>query len=186
MTESEQPVSVSVTVMLQMLFSSQTKWTRWTRWRHSPALIFYLCSLAVAHTQDTHPHSTEKPLIQCYKCKEPCKGEVLRVQNKHFHLKCFTCKGTATRRDRDKTLCAQIFGAELLFHAYNSLVIGLSRNSCQRTIITRWLMNKWCVYDLRMNPPTAWTSQFSFFPKEKMWELCENVQPKTWGLILPC
>ncbi|XP_028278498.1 actin-binding LIM protein 1a isoform X6 [Parambassis ranga] len=50
----------------------------------------------VAHAQDTHhqhhQHSTEKPLIQCYKCGEPCKGEVLRVQNKHFHLKCFTCK----------------------------------------------------------------------------------------------
>ncbi|XP_035848432.1 actin-binding LIM protein 1 isoform X16 [Sander lucioperca] len=46
----------------------------------------------VAHAQDTHHHSTEKPLIQCYKCGEPCKGEVLRVQNKHFHLKCFTCK----------------------------------------------------------------------------------------------
>uniref|UniRef100_A0A3Q3IV41 LIM zinc-binding domain-containing protein n=1 Tax=Monopterus albus TaxID=43700 RepID=A0A3Q3IV41_MONAL len=29
---------------------------------------------------------------QCNKCGEPCKGEVLRVQNKHFHLKCFTCK----------------------------------------------------------------------------------------------
>uniref|UniRef100_A0A8C6M6A3 Actin binding LIM protein 1a n=1 Tax=Nothobranchius furzeri TaxID=105023 RepID=A0A8C6M6A3_NOTFU len=48
--------------------------------------------LDVAHTQDAHQHSNEKPLIQCYKCKEPCKGEVLRVQNKHFHLKCFTCK----------------------------------------------------------------------------------------------
>ncbi|XP_017279803.1 actin-binding LIM protein 1a isoform X12 [Kryptolebias marmoratus] len=48
--------------------------------------------LDVAHTQDTHHQSTEKALIQCYKCKEPCKGEVLRVQNKHFHLKCFTCK----------------------------------------------------------------------------------------------
>ncbi|XP_017164445.1 actin-binding LIM protein 1a isoform X14 [Poecilia reticulata] len=46
----------------------------------------------VSHTQDTHHHSSEKPLIQCYKCGEPCKGEVLRVQNKHFHLKCFTCK----------------------------------------------------------------------------------------------
>ncbi|XP_071337150.1 actin-binding LIM protein 1a [Trachinotus anak] len=46
----------------------------------------------VAHAQDTHHHPTEKPLIQCYKCGEPCKGEVLRVQNKHFHLKCFTCK----------------------------------------------------------------------------------------------
>uniref|UniRef100_A0A8C5H6E0 Actin binding LIM protein 1a n=1 Tax=Gouania willdenowi TaxID=441366 RepID=A0A8C5H6E0_GOUWI len=49
-------------------------------------------SLSVAHAQDTHHHSTEKPLIQCYKCGQPCKGEVLRVQNKHFHLKCFTCK----------------------------------------------------------------------------------------------
>ncbi|XP_043992745.1 actin-binding LIM protein 1a isoform X16 [Gambusia affinis] len=48
--------------------------------------------LDVSHTQDTHHHSSEKPLIQCYKCGEPCKGEVLRVQNKHFHLKCFTCK----------------------------------------------------------------------------------------------
>ncbi|XP_029963154.1 actin-binding LIM protein 1 isoform X1 [Salarias fasciatus] len=46
----------------------------------------------VAHAQDTHHHSAEKPLIQCYKCGQPCKGEVLRVQNKHFHLKCFTCK----------------------------------------------------------------------------------------------
>ncbi|XP_041734598.1 actin-binding LIM protein 1 isoform X3 [Coregonus clupeaformis] len=45
----------------------------------------------VAHAQDTH-HSNEKPLIQCYKCGEPCKGEVLRVKSKHFHLKCFTCK----------------------------------------------------------------------------------------------
>lgn len=51
-------------------------------------------SARVAHAQDTqqHHHSTEKPLIQCYKCGQPCKGEVLRVQNKHFHLKCFTCK----------------------------------------------------------------------------------------------
>ncbi|XP_055776795.1 actin-binding LIM protein 1-like isoform X12 [Salvelinus fontinalis] len=47
--------------------------------------------LDVAHAQDTH-HSNEKLLIQCYKCGEPCKGEVLRVQSKHFHLKCFTCK----------------------------------------------------------------------------------------------
>ncbi|XP_029570107.1 actin-binding LIM protein 1 isoform X4 [Salmo trutta] len=48
-------------------------------------------SARVAHAQDTH-HSNEKPLIQCYKCGEPCKGEVLRVQSKHFHLKCFSCK----------------------------------------------------------------------------------------------
>ncbi|KAK3573173.1 hypothetical protein QTP86_014842 [Hemibagrus guttatus] len=47
--------------------------------------------LDVTHTQDAH-HRQEKPSIQCYKCGQPCKGEVLRVQNKHFHIKCFTCK----------------------------------------------------------------------------------------------
>nr|XP_029540317.1 actin-binding LIM protein 1 isoform X3 [Oncorhynchus nerka] len=42
----------------------------------------------VGHVQDP----AEKLCIQCYKCGEPCKGEVLRVQYKHFHIKCFTCK----------------------------------------------------------------------------------------------
>ncbi|KAM7170352.1 actin-binding LIM protein 1 isoform 1-T1 [Macrochelys suwanniensis] len=45
----------------------------------------------VAHSQEPH-NSTEKPVIHCHKCEEPCKGEVLRVQSKHFHIKCFTCK----------------------------------------------------------------------------------------------
>lgn len=48
-------------------------------------------STRVAHPQDPH-HSSEKPVIHCHKCGEPCKGEVLRVQTKHFHIKCFTCK----------------------------------------------------------------------------------------------
>uniref|UniRef100_A0A8C2FS75 Actin binding LIM protein 1b n=1 Tax=Cyprinus carpio TaxID=7962 RepID=A0A8C2FS75_CYPCA len=50
-----------------------------------------LCSLKVAHPQEPH-HPPGKLVIQCYKCGEPCKGEVLRVQSKHFHIKCFTCK----------------------------------------------------------------------------------------------
>ncbi|KAK7134852.1 hypothetical protein R3I93_018080 [Phoxinus phoxinus] len=45
----------------------------------------------VAHPQESH-HPPGKLVIQCYKCGEPCKGEVLRVQSKHFHIKCFTCK----------------------------------------------------------------------------------------------
>ncbi|XP_040110993.1 actin-binding LIM protein 1 isoform X14 [Oryx dammah] len=45
----------------------------------------------VAHPQDPH-HPSEKPVIHCHKCGEPCKGEVLRVQTNHFHIKCFTCK----------------------------------------------------------------------------------------------
>ncbi|MGH0160297.1 UNVERIFIED_CONTAM: hypothetical protein FKN15_039098 [Acipenser sinensis] len=61
---------------------------------------YYLCERLMdvaidprlmAHAEDTH-HLAEKPVIDCHKCGEPCKGEVLRVQSKHFHIKCFTCK----------------------------------------------------------------------------------------------
>ncbi|XP_055085603.1 actin-binding LIM protein 1-like isoform X3 [Periophthalmus magnuspinnatus] len=34
----------------------------------------------------------EKKTVECHHCGEPCKGQVLRVQKKHFHIKCFTCK----------------------------------------------------------------------------------------------
>ncbi|XP_040904174.1 actin-binding LIM protein 3 isoform X5 [Toxotes jaculatrix] len=30
-------------------------------------------------------------LIRCQRCREVCKGEVVRVQDTHFHVKCFTC-----------------------------------------------------------------------------------------------
>uniref|UniRef100_A0AAZ3QQN5 Actin binding LIM protein family member 3 n=1 Tax=Oncorhynchus tshawytscha TaxID=74940 RepID=A0AAZ3QQN5_ONCTS len=30
--------------------------------------------------------------IHCLRCRELCKGEVVRVQNFHFHVKCFTCQ----------------------------------------------------------------------------------------------
>ncbi|XP_063100855.1 actin-binding LIM protein 1 isoform X6 [Cavia porcellus] len=53
--------------------------------------VFNSCDPLVAHPQDPH-HPSEKPVIHCHKCGEPCKGEVLRVQTKHFHIKCFTCK----------------------------------------------------------------------------------------------
>ncbi|XP_075468089.1 actin-binding LIM protein 1 isoform X4 [Ascaphus truei] len=59
---------------------------------------YYLCEELtsiptglVVHPQDPG-QSTEKPVIRCHKCGEPCKGEVLRVQSKHFHIKCFICK----------------------------------------------------------------------------------------------
>uniref|UniRef100_A0A8C5T7I6 Actin binding LIM protein 1 n=1 Tax=Malurus cyaneus samueli TaxID=2593467 RepID=A0A8C5T7I6_9PASS len=52
--------------------------------------IFFV-SFTVAHPQEPH-HPSEKPVIHCHKCGEPCKGEVLRVQARHFHIKCFTCK----------------------------------------------------------------------------------------------
>lgn len=31
--------------------------------------------------------------ISCFRCGDMCKGEVVRVQNEHFHVKCFTCQG---------------------------------------------------------------------------------------------
>uniref|UniRef100_A0AAR2IQG6 Actin binding LIM protein 1b n=1 Tax=Pygocentrus nattereri TaxID=42514 RepID=A0AAR2IQG6_PYGNA len=55
-----------------------------------PAEGDYINAL-LAHPQEPH-HPPEKLVIQCYKCGEPCKGEVLRVQSRHFHIKCFTCK----------------------------------------------------------------------------------------------
>ncbi|XP_030638916.1 actin-binding LIM protein 3-like [Chanos chanos] len=30
--------------------------------------------------------------IRCFRCREVCKGEVVRVQSSHFHIKCFTCQ----------------------------------------------------------------------------------------------
>ncbi|TDG98238.1 hypothetical protein EPR50_G00215180 [Perca flavescens] len=48
----------------------------------------------VLHAQNgCHPCSPRgKQVIQCFRCGEPCKGEVLRVQTSYFHIKCFTCK----------------------------------------------------------------------------------------------
>ncbi|XP_044034458.1 actin-binding LIM protein 1-like isoform X6 [Siniperca chuatsi] len=50
--------------------------------------------MSVLHAQDSCHQCPPagKRDIQCFRCGEPCKGEVLRVQNSHFHIKCFTCK----------------------------------------------------------------------------------------------
>ncbi|XP_068610378.1 actin-binding LIM protein 1-like [Brachionichthys hirsutus] len=50
--------------------------------------------LSVIHPKDgRHPGPTGvKQLILCFRCGEPCKGKVLRVQANHFHINCFTCK----------------------------------------------------------------------------------------------
>ncbi|KAK7910212.1 hypothetical protein WMY93_014896 [Mugilogobius chulae] len=54
---------------------------------------------AVFQQQAVHsphePQQKSKPKagpIPCQNCGKPCKGEALRVQNKHFHIKCFVCK----------------------------------------------------------------------------------------------
>uniref|UniRef100_A0A3B1JL09 Actin-binding LIM protein 2 n=1 Tax=Astyanax mexicanus TaxID=7994 RepID=A0A3B1JL09_ASTMX len=48
-------------------------------------------SLPVFQQQAVHGGPLEGP-IPCQNCGKACKGEVLRVQNKHFHIKCFVCK----------------------------------------------------------------------------------------------
>uniref|UniRef100_A0A8C5GPT8 Actin binding LIM protein 1b n=1 Tax=Gouania willdenowi TaxID=441366 RepID=A0A8C5GPT8_GOUWI len=39
-----------------------------------------------------HYPPMSKKVIQCLRCGEPCKGQVLRVQSSYFHIKCFSCK----------------------------------------------------------------------------------------------
>ncbi|RXM36290.1 Actin-binding LIM protein 2 [Acipenser ruthenus] len=46
----------------------------------------------VLQQQAVHSPLEKQQGILCYNCGKSCKGEVLRVQNKHFHIKCFVCK----------------------------------------------------------------------------------------------
>ncbi|XP_030610633.1 actin-binding LIM protein 1-like [Archocentrus centrarchus] len=50
--------------------------------------------LSVLHTQDSCQPCPPagKKVIRCFRCGQSCRGEVLRVQSSHFHMKCFTCK----------------------------------------------------------------------------------------------
>ncbi|XP_062964720.1 actin-binding LIM protein 2 isoform X4 [Cynocephalus volans] len=49
---------------------------------------------AVSQPQAAHSPLEKPPstAILCHTCGNVCKGEVLRVQNKYFHIKCFVCK----------------------------------------------------------------------------------------------
>ncbi|XP_077444186.1 actin-binding LIM protein 2 isoform X1 [Stigmatopora argus] len=38
------------------------------------------------------PPKTGRGPVGCQNCGRPCKGEALKVQDKHFHIKCFVCK----------------------------------------------------------------------------------------------
>ncbi|KAM9741855.1 actin-binding LIM protein 3 isoform 10-T10 [Menidia menidia] len=47
-------------------------------------------SSSAYHQGSTRGEQSSGP-IRCQRCREPCKGEVVRVQETHFHVKCFTC-----------------------------------------------------------------------------------------------
>uniref|UniRef100_A0A672FWF7 Actin binding LIM protein family, member 3 n=1 Tax=Salarias fasciatus TaxID=181472 RepID=A0A672FWF7_SALFA len=47
-------------------------------------IIIFTCSIESSPCRSSGP-------IRCQRCREVCKGEVVRVQETHFHVKCFTC-----------------------------------------------------------------------------------------------
>ncbi|XP_051514294.1 actin-binding LIM protein 3-like [Myxocyprinus asiaticus] len=46
----------------------------------------------VPYQQSSSSSERSSRPIHCYRCREVCKGEVVRVQSVHFHIKCFTCQ----------------------------------------------------------------------------------------------
>ncbi|XP_070595528.1 actin-binding LIM protein 3 isoform X1 [Erythrolamprus reginae] len=48
--------------------------------------------LALPFQQNPYNSGGRPTVIQCYRCGDTCKGEVVRVQNNHFHIRCFTCQ----------------------------------------------------------------------------------------------
>uniref|UniRef100_A0A2K5L721 Actin binding LIM protein family member 3 n=1 Tax=Cercocebus atys TaxID=9531 RepID=A0A2K5L721_CERAT len=49
-------------------------------------------SLTVPYQQNPYNPRGSSNVIQCYRCGDTCKGEVVRVHNNHFHIRCFTCQ----------------------------------------------------------------------------------------------
>ncbi|XP_044062338.1 actin-binding LIM protein 3 isoform X6 [Siniperca chuatsi] len=48
-------------------------------------------SSSAAYHQGSGGSERSSGPIRCQRCREACKGEVVRVQDTHFHVKCFTC-----------------------------------------------------------------------------------------------
>ncbi|XP_077183193.1 actin-binding LIM protein 3 [Paroedura picta] len=46
----------------------------------------------VPFQQNPYNSGGRSTIIQCYRCGDTCKGEVVRVQSNHFHIRCFTCQ----------------------------------------------------------------------------------------------
>lgn len=70
-----------------------------------------------AHAPLEKPASTA---ILCNTCGNVCKGEVLRVQNKYFHIRCFVCKGECVS---DPVLGRSVPRARLPRHPSHSFLV---------------------------------------------------------------
>ncbi|OCT87734.1 hypothetical protein XELAEV_18021432mg [Xenopus laevis] len=60
-------------------------------------LVFSVITKQYLVLEMPYQHNSYRPSgnsgpIQCYRCGETCKGEVVRVQSNHFHIRCFTCQ----------------------------------------------------------------------------------------------
>lgn len=47
---------------------------------------------SIPYQQNPYNPRASSNVIQCYRCGDTCKGEVVRVHNNHFHIRCFTCQ----------------------------------------------------------------------------------------------
>lgn len=47
---------------------------------------------SLPYQQNPYSPRGSSNVIQCYRCGDTCKGEVVRVHNNHFHIRCFTCQ----------------------------------------------------------------------------------------------
>ncbi|XP_028919237.1 actin-binding LIM protein 2 isoform X10 [Ornithorhynchus anatinus] len=74
-------------------FSEDPDWDLGSSARFNPTRVT-MPEGTVSPQQAPHSHLEKPPssLILCDTCGNVCKGEVLRVQSKYFHIKCFVCK----------------------------------------------------------------------------------------------
>uniref|UniRef100_A0A8C3W7A6 Actin binding LIM protein family member 3 n=1 Tax=Catagonus wagneri TaxID=51154 RepID=A0A8C3W7A6_9CETA len=47
---------------------------------------------SIPYQQSPYAARGSPGVIQCYRCGDTCKGEVVRVHSNHFHIGCFTCQ----------------------------------------------------------------------------------------------
>lgn len=106
---------------------------------------FSHCVSTAFHQQAVHsPLEQQKGQRQsgpvpCQNCGKPCKGEVLRVQNNHFHIKCFVCKGNTSVTTHSILIfcyCVTIFRQlHKGFYALKStLNVQRTQNKCDENI----------------------------------------------------
>ncbi|MEE6479640.1 hypothetical protein FKM82_012314 [Ascaphus truei] len=59
-------------------------------------------STSLPYKQNSYSPAGSSGPIQCFRCRDTCKGEVVRVQSNHFHIRCFTCQDCAGCKEEIK------------------------------------------------------------------------------------